>query len=584
MNASTTAAPPPFKIGLAMAGAVSAGAYTAGVLDFLVEALDAWTAAKARGEAVPQHGISLEVASGASAGSMCAALLAILLPYRFPHVRVATNGTPGVVPEDAAAAIGPERNPLYRAWVDAIGIEPLLDTADLDNGRLEALLNCQVIDDIVAESLRYSATPAQRPWVARPFVARFTLGNLRGVPYAIDFRGGQKGHPDAMREQADWRGFRIGDTAPPANDPPSYANFLYAHRALPALPLQDAAGWQALGAAAVASGAFPLFLKPRLIEAAGRDYAARHFAEAAPASGGDPEAIPPAWEDRRVPESFVFASADGGIFDNEPFQLAHEVIAGGRGKSNPRGAKDANAAVLMVAPFLDEPDNGAPPPLKDGRLDLPPLAQIWPLIRAWIAQSRFKPAELTLAYDNGIYSRFVIAPSKSGAPEKATSWLASGALGGFFGFFSREYRKHDFQLGRRNCQRFLAQWFTVPAENTIVGAGYAHLDAATLALYRAESGELPIIPLVGRLHDTEEPLVDWPVGRFDPGGLMPSIRDRLDGLFAHYRDDFLAGVGNRLARFGLGQAVSAAWRLGLRGFVSGRFENALRQARDDQGL
>src|SRR5579859_7573639 len=78
----------PYRIGLAMAGAVSAGAYTAGALDFLIEALDAWEAAKARGERVPAHQVSLEAASGASAGAMCAALLAILLPGRFPHVRV----------------------------------------------------------------------------------------------------------------------------------------------------------------------------------------------------------------------------------------------------------------------------------------------------------------------------------------------------------------------------------------------------------------------------------------------------------------------------------------------------------------
>ena len=31
-----------FEIGLAMAGAISAGAYSGGVLDFLIEALDAW--------------------------------------------------------------------------------------------------------------------------------------------------------------------------------------------------------------------------------------------------------------------------------------------------------------------------------------------------------------------------------------------------------------------------------------------------------------------------------------------------------------------------------------------------------------
>jgi len=33
---------PKFEIGLVRAGAVSAGAYTAGVLDFLLQALDAW--------------------------------------------------------------------------------------------------------------------------------------------------------------------------------------------------------------------------------------------------------------------------------------------------------------------------------------------------------------------------------------------------------------------------------------------------------------------------------------------------------------------------------------------------------------
>jgi len=35
-----------FQIGLTMSGAISAGAYTAGVIDFLAEALDAWEDAR----------------------------------------------------------------------------------------------------------------------------------------------------------------------------------------------------------------------------------------------------------------------------------------------------------------------------------------------------------------------------------------------------------------------------------------------------------------------------------------------------------------------------------------------------------
>ena len=42
-----------FEIGLVMGGAVSAGAYTAGVLDFLFETLDAWEAAKKQEAALP---------------------------------------------------------------------------------------------------------------------------------------------------------------------------------------------------------------------------------------------------------------------------------------------------------------------------------------------------------------------------------------------------------------------------------------------------------------------------------------------------------------------------------------------------
>ena len=38
--------PDAFEIGLVMAGAVSAGAYTAGVIDFIYEALDAYYAAR----------------------------------------------------------------------------------------------------------------------------------------------------------------------------------------------------------------------------------------------------------------------------------------------------------------------------------------------------------------------------------------------------------------------------------------------------------------------------------------------------------------------------------------------------------
>ncbi len=70
-----------YSLGLTMAGAVSAGAYSAGVLDYLLETLDNWEKAKAAGEKdVPNdYKVQIEVMSGASAGSIAAGLTTLSL-------------------------------------------------------------------------------------------------------------------------------------------------------------------------------------------------------------------------------------------------------------------------------------------------------------------------------------------------------------------------------------------------------------------------------------------------------------------------------------------------------------------------
>ncbi len=119
-----------FKIGINMAGAVSAGAYTAGVLDFLIEALGEWQKAKdalrayianagsgAPPAAVPLHSVRIEIFTGASAGGMCAAISSVMVQQDFVHIRT-----------------GMERNTnnvFYESWVNTIDIRELLKTQDL---------------------------------------------------------------------------------------------------------------------------------------------------------------------------------------------------------------------------------------------------------------------------------------------------------------------------------------------------------------------------------------------------------------------------------------------------------------------
>src|ERR1051325_999054 len=72
-----------FRIGLALSGAISAGAYTAGVLDYLFQALNAWEQARKKDPGAPQHQVILQVITGASAGAITGALGAIALARGF---------------------------------------------------------------------------------------------------------------------------------------------------------------------------------------------------------------------------------------------------------------------------------------------------------------------------------------------------------------------------------------------------------------------------------------------------------------------------------------------------------------------
>jgi predicted acylesterase/phospholipase RssA len=74
----TTASDDTFKIGFALSGAISAGAYTAGVLDYFFQALNAWEQARGK-EGVPTHRVGVQAITGASAGAITGALGVVAL-------------------------------------------------------------------------------------------------------------------------------------------------------------------------------------------------------------------------------------------------------------------------------------------------------------------------------------------------------------------------------------------------------------------------------------------------------------------------------------------------------------------------
>lgn len=533
-----------FELGLCMAGAVSAGAYTAGVLDLLIEALDAFAAEKARRQAAgeaPLHEVRLAVLGGASAGGMCAALGAVFLDAAFPHV------TPGA---DAAAKAA---NPLYDAWVRRIDMRRLLGTDDLEDGRIASALDCLVLDEIVETLLdaRQDMAAAARPWLADPLRVMLTLANLRGVPYALRFGG--EGFSHFMWRHADYLRFVVPRGARGQAGPDETLLDRFRPRGDPMREL--------FKAATLGTGAFPAALRPRVIRRPRDDYAFRALLHPRSrlAEEIDPTVDPlPVWARECMPdwdegaaEEYRMLCVDGGAMDNEPIELVRRALAGWNGR-NPRAGREADRAVILVDPFANKEQPGP-----DGEVGL--VGAILPLFNALVRNSRFKAEDLALAASPDTYSRFLIAPSR-GVRWRAPGAIAAGYLGGFMGFFSEAYRHHDFMLGRRNARSFLMRHLVLPMGNPLFAGGrWSQADVGRHLVRRTPDGpedHLPVVPLFGRLarrddpaaDDAVEPMPAWPAGRFNAKDIAGPIAERAHRVAELVYGQFVVPKLDRIAR------------------------------------
>jgi hypothetical protein len=435
-----------FKLAINMPGAISAGAYTAGVLDFLVQAIDEWERAKATGAPVPRHRISIECLSGASAGGMCAAIAAVQLNEQFPHV------TSAVTPDTTITG-----NRLYDSWVQRIRISRLLESADLQkNPILVSVLDCTVLDEIATAAIQPPSSSAGRTYISPSLTLLLTLTNLRGTYYPLYFND-SKSAEEFTCYFGDRIRFQYGSTTACSDGTP-----------VEPLAANGQGSWPLLRDAALATGAFPVALAPRVVQRRLSDYLDKSWNTQGSNSG-----VPPDFGGL-VSDNGTLATlnVDGGVTNNDPFALAHDFLANLEPRApngkNPREADRADRAVLSIAPF---------PTVEtfSDRFSKPSslLAVASRVLDALIAQSRFQGESLGLLMSRDGFSRFVIAPKDDRNP--GATALQSSALGAFGGFFSKGFRDHDFLLGRRNCQKFLSSHLVLRSDNPIIAAGLTGL-------------------------------------------------------------------------------------------------------------
>ena len=483
-----------FDLSLCFAGSVSAGAYLAGVADFLIEALDAWETAKQSSSdpSIPRHRVRLHALAGTSGGGMTSAILGACLHRAHTPARGDTPTPPNI-----------NTNPLYVAWVKGIGIEHLLALDDLEaeDAHVLSLLCSDRILELATDALRGASEPVRRSYVASPLHVAMTTGNLNGITYNFEMlSGNQHGFSARAHEEV----LRFALTADGSAGFPDQVRLALDQRPRAPRPQDWPSSWRLYLQSALATGAFPIGLLPREVQQEWTHCDPKVIAIHKGPAGIAEIAVLRA--DRSGSAGMQCGvCVDGGVFNNEPFNVAHDYLCGILGE-NPRDGTDAHRGVIMVDPLVNPDGDEFESILSTTSL----ITLAGGLVsRAYKNQARSHLRDWAMALDESVYSRYLINPVNATA--RGDEAICGSGLGAFGGFLSEAYREYDFRLGRRNCQQFLRHHFCLPIDNPLFREG--GLEGAALDRWvvdRDSKPHLPIIPLFGKPGEVEEGEPKWP--------------------------------------------------------------------------
>ena len=462
----------PKKLAITISGAVSLGSYEAGVLYEVITAIGQHNQDPRTSD---EEKIYIDVLTGASAGGMTAAIAAQKLLY------------------EADALADPYDNAFYRPWVAEISIERLLHLHGHDSPTM-SIMSSQTVVDISEKMLtgRYAShlTPPVKPHPAvdgKNLNLGLALANLNGVDYKLDTK--PSGSVTYTRHKDELiRRFPAADRARDDNG----------------------SLWEALRDAAVSCGAFPFAFRPVELVRHATEYELPDQARPMPQTqnfaytdGGVFQNEPIGIAKRLVDEIdehlnlekrfFLFVAPDlkgsaansdfnednaslvatagrlvGSIFNQSRFpdlllaeeknrevellnqraKALGEMLTKGDGSATTlANALEAAATPLLSALFGDDQQAIADAQARlasQFATDFPGMGA--PTRKAWI------DTILTLERAAGLGETDEMTIYSVTASDKE---LASADLMAFGGFFARNYREHDYEVGREKAQVFL---------------------------------------------------------------------------------------------------------------------------------
>lgn len=456
-----------FHIGLTMAGAVSAGAYTGGVMDYLFEILDMWDKAKSEGldgidnSLVPKHDVIIDVMGGTSAGGMTTAMAALYaIQNRIKPVTDEVKDEVGTIKD----------NIFYDSWVrlgDDEGqnntFKKSLNTKDLEGNVIRSVLNSEFIDKIAETAFKIPGNEGDNPITNLPSYfskdLEITLSHtmLRGIPLEVIFGNPNGTKPEDLPRHATYEHFLLSHFKLNNGEKVDPNRYLWLN------PFnRDSANH--LMEAAKATGAFPIGLLYRLFDRLpyNNEYVKTVISRLVAHELWNE--LPEVKERifwKNFPEEYESLTVDGGAINNEPYGEIESILKARANKGlEPEEwtEKDENGnekyGLIMIDPFPDRPE------LKDEYKRPEDLLEAVPAIISTLwDQSKVKRKEVN-NYEVD-HLRGVIFPVKY-KPEGGTYDypIACSTLGAFGGFLDINFRHHDFYLGRNNARNFLRSYFS----------------------------------------------------------------------------------------------------------------------------
>jgi len=496
-----------FHLGLSMAGAVSAGAYTAGFVDYVLEALSEWENAKQTqannpNSNIPNHNVIIDAVGGASAGGMVG-MIATLALYsgNWKPVKKVSNVKTGNILYDSWVFLDDDLSLYAKESRGKATFEKMLDTSDINpEVGAPSLLNSNPIDAIaerVFNELPTDASLDKLPeFISKDLRLLITLTSLRPLDYKVKMSRIKSKFLDETPSH------RVSSHDVLAHFKLNYDATKDKNKYLPFHP-HTLASRSFLIKVTKATGAFPIGLKPRYFD---DEFATSYLNNSLKVRKSlikDMDIL----IDAETTSNFQFTAIDGGTINNEPFDEVLRHLINKHGVPNLENPK---FGTVLIDPFPSFFDSEVTDKVNYKVSSI--MGIVGALVPTILNQARNKQTD---TYGVGLFKLMSFPRKlKSGKMEiREHPPLATGALEGFGGFLDIKFRQHDFFLGRDNARNFLRGILFLECdkddpENLFYGVSDTVINEFRKKVKQDDGSEkiyMPIIPDISKIEGDTNP-------------------------------------------------------------------------------